>query len=205
VILIDATQRSSGIGTGQISQQFISYRDNHQVRFSLRTGSWQTSDLVLCSGAYSEGFDSSTLLPTYKGVGILRGASDATPTVRTYLADGEDAEKILLAARALRERAGTLTDMAAGADMARQARDVLADVLRVFAHAGRPGLHWQTLAELLAAEHPDAYAGTTAEAIRALLRGEGVSSVDVKVDGTVLKGYRRSQIDAALQRRQIAA
>jgi DNA segregation ATPase FtsK/SpoIIIE, S-DNA-T family len=95
--------------------------------------------------------------------------------------------------------------MAAGKDLARQARDVLADVLRVFAHAGRPGLHWQTLAELLAAEHPDAYAGTTAEAIRALLRGEGVSSVDVKVDGTVLKGYRRSQIDAALQRRQIAA
>jgi hypothetical protein len=27
--------------------------------------------------------------------------------------------------------------------------------------------------------------------------------VDVKVDGTVLKGCRRSQIDAALQRRQI--
>src|SRR4051794_31199488 len=139
VVLLDATPRPSGLGTGQIAQQFIAYRDNHKVGFSLRTGSWQTSDLVLGAGAYSEGHDSSTLLAAYQGVGILRGASDATPTVRTYLADGEDAEKILLAARALRDRAGTLTGMAAGADVARQARDVLADVLRVFAPPDAPG------------------------------------------------------------------
>jgi DNA segregation ATPase FtsK/SpoIIIE, S-DNA-T family len=82
VILLDATPPPSGLGTGQIAQQFIAYRDNHPVRFSLRTGSWQTSDLVLGAGAYSEGHDSSTLLAAYQGVGILRGASDATPTVR---------------------------------------------------------------------------------------------------------------------------
>lgn len=81
-------------------------------------------------GAYSEGRDTSALLPQYKGVGILRGATDASPTVRTYAADGQDAERILIAARALRQRAGTLSGMALGERDA-EARDVLADVLAV--------------------------------------------------------------------------
>ena len=59
------------------------------MRFSLRTSSYSVSEAVLGQGAYGEGLDSSTLLPEYKGVGILRGASDASPTVRTFLADGK--------------------------------------------------------------------------------------------------------------------
>jgi S-DNA-T family DNA segregation ATPase FtsK/SpoIIIE len=203
VIFVDATQRPSGVGSGQVAQQFISYRDNHQVRFALRTGSWQVSDLVLGSGAYSEGFDSSALLPTYKGVGILRGASDATPTVRTYLADQEDAERILIAARQLREQAGTLSGQAAGEAAARQARDVLADVTRVWSHVGRPGIQWPALAELLAAHLPESYAGATAESVSALLRAEGVTSVDVKTAGAVLKGCRLADVETAVQRRQL--
>lgn len=203
VILVGATQRPSGIGTGQISQQFISFRDNFQIRFSLRTGSWNMSDLVLGAGAYSEGYDSSTLLPTYKGVGILRGASDETPTVRTCLADGQDTEKILLAARRLREQAGTLSGMAAGEDMGREARDVLGDVIRVWSYVGRPGVQWPQLAELLAAHMPEQYAGESPESISALVRAEGVPSVDVKTDGIALKGCRRKDIEAAVERRQI--
>src|SRR5258708_37698197 len=88
----------------------------------------------------------------YKAVGMLRGATDASPTVRTFLADGPDAEKILTAARALRERAGTLSGMAAGDEVTRQARDVLADVLAVF--AGEPGPHWQAGAQRLAPPVP---------------------------------------------------
>jgi DNA segregation ATPase FtsK/SpoIIIE, S-DNA-T family len=158
-ILVDATQKPSGIGTGAIAQQFTSFRDQHQVRFSLRTSSWQVSEMVLGQGAYSEGLDSSTLLPQYKGVGILRGASDASPTVRTYLADGQDAERILVAARALRERAGTLSGMAAGLGPDSQARDVLADVLGVF--GAEPGLHWPVIAERLARRFPDRWAGAS--------------------------------------------
>jgi len=114
VILIGSTQRPSGVGTGQIAQQFTAFRDNFAIRFGLRTSSWQVSELCLGAGAYSEGLDTSALLPQYKGVGILRGATDASPTVRTYLADGRDAERILLAARGLRERAGTLSGTALG-------------------------------------------------------------------------------------------
>ncbi|MEU0560929.1 cell division protein FtsK [Dactylosporangium sp. NPDC006015] len=203
VIVLGATQKPSGIGTGAVAQQFTAFRDNFAVRFSLRTGSWQVSDLVLGSGAYSEGYDSSTLLPAYKGVGILRGATDATPTVRTYLADQEDAERILTAARALRERAGTLTGEAAGESAARQARDVLADVVKVWSHVGRPGVQWPALAELLAAHLPEGYAGATPESVSALLRAEGVTSVDVKASGVVLKGCKLADVETAIHRRQL--
>jgi S-DNA-T family DNA segregation ATPase FtsK/SpoIIIE len=200
VIFIDATQRPSGIGSGQIGTQFINFRDNHQVRFSLRTGSYNMSDLVLGSGAYSEGFDSSTLLPSYKGVGILRGASDETPTVRTYLADADDAEKILLAARAIRERAGTLTGMAAGETVARERRDVLADAAAMFT-ASEAGMSWQRLAGRLAERLAEHYADITGETISAQLRALGLPSVNVKDDGRVAKGVKLVDIKAAIQRR----
>jgi DNA segregation ATPase FtsK/SpoIIIE, S-DNA-T family len=47
VILIGATQRPSGFGSGQVAQQFTSFRDNFSVRFGLRTSSWQVSELCL--------------------------------------------------------------------------------------------------------------------------------------------------------------
>jgi hypothetical protein len=182
VIVLGATQRPSGIGTGPVAQQFTAFRDNFQVRFALRTGSWQVSDLVL--GSCSEGFDSSMLLPAYKGVGILRGAADATPTVRTYLADQEDAERILTAARAFRERAGTLTG-----------------VVKVWSHVGRQGIQWPTLAENM----PEGYAGASGESISALLRAEGIASIDVKASGVVLKGCKLADVETARQRRQLTA
>jgi hypothetical protein len=203
VIVLGATQKPSGVGTGQVAQQFTAYRDNHQVRFGLRTGSWQVSDLVLGSGAYSEGYDTSTLLPTYKGVGILRGATDDTPTVRTYLADGEDAERILRAARALRERAGTLSGYAAGETVGRDLRDVLADVRRVF-YAGEAFVSWQQIAARLAEQLPEHYAGVTAEAISAEVRATGVPSVNGKQAGQVLKGARAADVVEAMERRAIA-
>jgi len=50
---------------------------------------------------YQEGYDASALPigPEYRGVGYLYGYSDETPMVRTFLADGADAQKILVAAR----------------------------------------------------------------------------------------------------------
>lgn len=196
VILVGSTQRPSGVGGGgELGQQFTSFRDNFAVRFGLRTSSWQVSELCLGAGAYSEGLDTSTLLPQYKGVGILRGASDASPTVRTYLADGQDAERILTAARALRQRAGTLSGMAAGLEPDRDERDVLADVLEVF--GGDAGLQWQVLAERLNTRIPDRWTDTTGEAVSAECRGRGVPSVDVKMFGRALKGCRRADVARA--------
>jgi hypothetical protein len=199
-VLVDATQKPSGIGGGGTTgQAFTSFRDVHQVRFALRTSSYTMSEMVLGQGAYGEGLDSSTLLPRHKGVGILRGASDLSPTVRTYLADADDAEKILTAARRFRQQAGTLTGMAAGDNPADDVRDVLADVAAVF-DGGEPGLHWPVVAERLARRFPDRWAGATADAISAQCRDLTVPSVDVKIRGEVLKGCRRRDIDNARQR-----
>jgi hypothetical protein len=195
VILVGSTQRPSGIGSGELARQFTNFRDNFAVRFGLRTSSWQVSELCLGAGAYSEGLDTSTLLPQYKGVGILRGATDASPTVRTYLADGQDAERILTAARALREQAGTLSGYAAGMTVDKPVRDVLGDVLSVM--GDRPGLHWQPLAEKLAARFPDRYADATGDSLSADLRALGVPSVPVKVMGQTLRGCRREDVSRA--------
>ncbi len=199
VIIGSATQRPSGIGSsGDISRRFTDFRDNHIVRFALKTGSWQVSDLVLGSGAYTEGLDSSTLLPQHKGVGILRGANDNNPTVRTYLADAQHAEKILTAARTYRQAARTLTGLAAGRALPAPARDILADVLAVF--GDNRAMHWAELATRLAEALPDVYNTITADVISTQLRALGIASVDVKRDGTVLKGARHAAITAAADR-----
>ncbi|GAA4212533.1 FtsK/SpoIIIE domain-containing protein [Microbispora amethystogenes] len=201
VIVLDATQKPGGVGTGDTATAFTSFRDNHQVRIALRTGSWQVSDLVLGSGAYSEGFDSSALLPSYKGVGLLRGAGDDTPTVRFHLADAEDAEKILQTARKLRERAGTLSGYAAGQAAIREVRDVLADAASVF-QGSETGLPWALIAARLAERIPEHYADVTGDAISAQLRALGVPSVDIKRDGKALKGAKKAAVTAAINRRE---
>lgn len=71
----------------------------------------------------------------------------------------------------------------AGADLAREARDPLGDVIRVWAFIDRPALHWGTLAQLLAEHLPERYATATGEEISPLLRSGGIPSVPVKVDG----------------------
>ncbi|RZU51910.1 hypothetical protein EV385_3746 [Krasilnikovia cinnamomea] len=204
VILISCTQKPSGIGAGDVSRLFNRFRDNHTVRFGLKCGNRDVSMAVLGSDAYSEGFDASSLPsgPQYRGVGILYGASDDTPIVRSYLADAGDAEKILQAARQHRERLGLLTGEAAGEKVAREVRDTLADVRAVFV-AGEPGLWWSTVADRLAANLPEHYADITADAASALLR-EHVPSVSVKVRGTVNRGCRLADIDTAMKGRKTA-
>jgi S-DNA-T family DNA segregation ATPase FtsK/SpoIIIE len=182
VILLSSTQRPSGIGsTGKVAKLFTDFRDNHLTRFALKTGSWQVSDLVLGSGAYSEGYDSSAL-PSgdgsdggfdYRGIGVLYDSPVGNATVRTFLADGQDAEKILLAARQHRDRAGTLDGMAAGAEVAQQARDPLADAIDAF-RSDETFVSWETLAARLAEQQPERYAKVSGDALSKTLRGLGL-------------------------------
>lgn len=104
------------------------------------------------------------------------------------------AEPILAAARALRQRAGTLSGMAL-AETEPEAASVLANVEAVF--GGSPGLHWETLAGLLRARFPGGHAGATAEPVSALCRAAGVPSVDVKHLGRTLKGCRCANVQKA--------
>jgi DNA segregation ATPase FtsK/SpoIIIE, S-DNA-T family len=79
VSVIGVTQKPPGIGTGKVAQDFTSFRDNFRIRFGLRTSSWQVSEMVLGQGSYSEGLDTSLLLPGYKGVGILPASCASAP------------------------------------------------------------------------------------------------------------------------------
>lgn len=179
IIVISSTQKPSGLGsTGKVAKLFTDFRDQHQTRFALKTGAYQVSEAVLGSGSYSEGYDSSAL-PVgdgtngtfdYRGIGILYDSPVGNATVRTHLADGQDAEKILLAARRLRERTGTLEGQAAGEQVAQQARDPLTDALDTFL-SGETFLTWETLTGRLADQLPEAYAQAQPAAISKTMVG----------------------------------
>jgi S-DNA-T family DNA segregation ATPase FtsK/SpoIIIE len=92
-------------------------------RFALRVMDWRDSNIILGEQMNTRGYDSSTLLPSHKGVGILRpdGDTDAgvdvlALIVRTHYMPNPDWRTICARGRALREAAGTLTGHAAGDD-----------------------------------------------------------------------------------------
>lgn len=174
---------------------------NISNRLALAVPSHIETDLILGTGAYSRGARPTTFVPPadevnpWAGWGYLAGRDQP---VRASYIDNPTAEAIVIRARALR---GDRTAM--GMERQRQERDVLADVIRVFSHTGRPALHWQRLAELMAAEMPEAYKGVTADAVSALVRGFEVESVNVKDGGVVAKGCRMEAVQAAIQQREI--
>ena len=100
------SQKPSGVGGGDVGRLFTRFRDNHLLQFGLRCATRDVSMAILGNESYGEGYDCSGLPlgDEYKGIGILYGLTDEAPTVRTYLADGEDAEVICLAARKIREQ-----------------------------------------------------------------------------------------------------
>ncbi|KAA9162603.1 cell division protein FtsK [Amycolatopsis acidicola] len=90
-------------------------------RFALRVMDWRDSNIVLGEQMNTRGYDASTLLPTHKGVGILRPdgetGSDAPATiVRTDYMANPEWQDICTRGRLLREQEGTLSGHAAGDD-----------------------------------------------------------------------------------------
>ncbi|MFE2750595.1 cell division protein FtsK [Actinosynnema sp. NPDC059335] len=95
-------------------------------RFALRVMDWRDSNIVLGEQMNTRGYDASTLLPTHKGVGILRpdgetdaGADMIAMTVRTYYMPNAEWRVICARGCALREAAGTLAGHAVGDDAPR--------------------------------------------------------------------------------------
>ncbi|WP_424184930.1 cell division protein FtsK [Actinokineospora sp. G85] len=90
-------------------------------RFALRVMDWRDSNIVLGEQMNTRGYDASRLLPSHKGVGILRpdgetGGDVLALTVRTDYMPNDDWRTICERARVLRQREGTLTGHAAGVD-----------------------------------------------------------------------------------------
>ena len=204
VIPVSLSQKPSGVGAGDVQRLFNRYRDNHTIRFGLRCANRDVSNAVLGNEAYGEGYDCSGLPlgDEFKGIGILYGLTDDAPTVRTYLADGEDAEVICLAARKLRERAKTLSGDALGVAIDTDEADIVADLVEVF--GADPGLWWETAAERLAAHAPSRYADATGDSVRASCAKRGVPSADVRMpptrDGVKRRGCKKADLDSAGRR-----
>lgn len=169
---------------------------NIHNRMCLAVPSHVETDLILGTGAYSRGARPTTFVPPadddnpWAGWGYLAGRDQP---VRANYIDNPTAEAIVARALGMRGEQ-TAVDLRTDPD-----RDILADVIRVFAHTNRRGLHWQQLAEILAAEQPALYRGLTAESVSALVRGEGVSSEVISVDGQNARGCRLRDVEAARQ------
>jgi DNA segregation ATPase FtsK/SpoIIIE, S-DNA-T family len=91
-------------------------------RFALRVMDWRDSNIILGEQMNTRGWDSSRLLPSHKGVGILRpdgdtaaGADVLAMMVRTDYMPNNDWTTLCERGRALRAAAGTLTGHAIGA------------------------------------------------------------------------------------------
>jgi hypothetical protein len=210
VILVDCSQKPSGVGAGDVQRLFNRFRDNHTARIALKCGNRDVSVAVLGGDAYQEGYDASAL-PTgleYRGVGYLYGVTDDTPLTRWHLADKVDVELILRAARGHRERLGLLFGEAAGEVVEVERIDPLADARGVF-YAGEAHISWPELAARLAEHLPERYADITAEAVSARLRALGVKGKNVKdpkhFPGGSGQGCARAAIEAAMAKKAVSA
>lgn len=93
------------------------------TRFALRVMDFRDSNIILGEQMNTRGFDSSRLLASHKGVGILRPDGEADTdalalTVRTYYMPNDDWRTVCQRGRQLRESEGTLSGHAAGETLA---------------------------------------------------------------------------------------
>lgn len=172
------------------------FRDQFTVRFALRVTTFHASEAILGAGAYGDGLDASKLSPDAKGAGLLRGTGDAGSveggrTVRTYLADGADAEAICLRARELRAGAGTLSGAALGEmpTTVTEVYSVAADVAQVLGVDDQA--HSDVLCSRLAERWPDRYGEWKPAQLAAALKPHRVATRQVWADG--LDGQRANR------------
>jgi len=164
------------------------------------------ADIVLGAGAYSEGLDASRISPDAKGCGLLRGTGDADVAggvVRTFFADGKDADAICRRARALREAAHTLSGAALGEMPVATpaAYSVAADVLAVMGTDDQT--HSDVLCARLAEQWPDRYSGWQPAQLAAALKPHRVLTHQVWAEGldgqrANRRGVRRVELLAVL-------
>jgi S-DNA-T family DNA segregation ATPase FtsK/SpoIIIE len=165
-----------------------SFRDQFTIRLALRVTTYHASEAILGAGAIGEGLDASKLSPEGKGAGLLRGTGDAgrevaSSVVRTYLADGRDAEAICLRARALRSAAGTLTGAAVGQMPVATPPEwsVPADVVQVM--GAEEKLHSDVICHRLAEQWPSRYSEWKPAQLSAALKPHKVRTRQVWADG----------------------
>lgn len=169
------------------------------VRWCLSVGGQVENDMILGTGAYKRGLTATVYRPKVDaGWGVLTGLERAG-AVRSFFPAPEVTAGIVARAAALR---GGVVGQVDAERVA--ARDMLADA-RAVLRPGESGIPWGELAARLAEQWPEFYTGVTDAMVREALARYGVNSQDVKAGRRNVKGARRSALDAAAERREIAA
>ncbi|GAA2663589.1 MULTISPECIES: cell division protein FtsK [Actinosynnema] len=200
IVLLLATQRpdSKSIPT-QIS-------DNAVLRFCLKVTGQMANDMVLGTSSYRNGERATQFSFSDKGIGLLKGVTDETKTVKGVYVDGPGAETIAGRARALRTAAGSLTGYAAGLDAEVVDGDVTSTLLPdVLAAMGSADKMWsESIVERLAELRPGAYGPWAdqdgkgrAVQLAAALKPHGVSTGQVWGTGADGKGANRRGLTRA--------
>jgi DNA segregation ATPase FtsK/SpoIIIE, S-DNA-T family len=185
--------------------------DNAVLRFCLKVMGQVANDMVLGTSAYKNGVRATTFSRRDVGIGYLAGEGDDPRITRSYYVDGPAAEAVIVRARAMREKAGTLSGHALGqapeqaADLA--AASLLDDVLAVV--PATEGKVWsETVVERLAELRPAVYDGWRPEQLTAALKPYGVTTGrqvwgtdPATAKGANRKGIHREDIAAAVAER----
>ncbi len=170
---------------------------NAVLRFCLKVMGQTENDMVLGTSAYKNGVRATMFSRADRGIGYLAGEGDDPQIVRSFYVDAPAAERIVARARALRDRAGTLSGHALGEDPepADASASLLADVLAVIP-ASEAKVWNQTVVARLAELRPAAYGGWEAEQLTAALKPYGISTGQVwGTDPATGEGANRRGID----------
>ncbi|MER7008611.1 cell division protein FtsK [Dactylosporangium sp. NPDC000555] len=188
IIAVFATQRpdSKSLPTG--------ISGNAVLRFCLKVMGQMENDMVLGTSAYRNGIRATMFSRRDLGIGYLAGESDEPQITRTYYVDAPAAEAVVTRARALREKAGTLTGHALGDQFAPKAvaSVSLLDDIAAVVPLGETKVWCETVALRLAELRPDVYGGWDGERVTVALKPFRVKvSQTWGTDPTTGKGANR--------------
>jgi S-DNA-T family DNA segregation ATPase FtsK/SpoIIIE len=196
VSVIAATQKPSGVGTGQTGQQFTSCRDNFAVRFARvpragRCRRWSSARAPTARAWTPAPCCRSTRASEFSAAPPTR-AQPSAPTSRTVRTRTGYSPR--------RGSCGSVPEPCQGWLWARPSRKLPRFSLTCWACSGsRTGCTGKSSPDCCGSgshRHADA----TAESVSAQCRAAGVPSVDVKMLGQVRNGCRRADVGAVLPR-----
>ncbi|MEV0527078.1 cell division protein FtsK [Streptomyces sp. NPDC050439] len=172
---------------------------NASARWCLKVMGQIENDMVLGTGSYKRGVRANMFAWGDKGICYFLGEGADARIVQGTFVDAVVADRIGLRARALRERAGTLSGHALGEQLERASvtvHDVLSDVLAVV--PSEESKVWsETLLARLVELRPDIYGEWTLEQLAAALKPLGIRTGQVWGTTGSGKGVNRRGIKRA--------
>ena len=200
IIAVFATQRpdSKSLPTG--------ISGNAVLRFCLKVMGQMENDMVLGTSAYRNGIRATMFSRHDRGIGYLAGEAEEPQIARTFYVNIPAAEAVVSRARALREKAGTLSGHALGDKFAPKAvaSITLLDDIAAVLPTGETKVWCETAALRLAELRPEVYGGWDGERVTVALKPFRVKvtqtwGTDPETGkGANRRGFERAALLAAL-------